>query len=486
MKLISRTICSITILLLLAAFVVPSASADAPYDGYNFSYWKKSEPAAVPYLPDMVIDGRDSNFGVFNAPDDLYVTKDKIYILDTGNNRIVILDKHYEFVSEIKEFHNGNQSDSFNLPQGIFVTDENRIYIADTGNQRVIELTGDGNFVREIGPPESDVIRKNFEYHPIKIAVDKAQRIYVIGRGIYDGIIEFDSDGNFTGFTGANKVKFKPIDYFWRLLATKEQKAKMSLFIPIEYNNLDLDEEGFIYTTNSEKNTTTPLQRLNPTGTDVIRKDGYHNVVGDIYFPQRGVMAGGSSFVDISVNEYGMYSGLDLRRGRIFTYDEDGNLLYIFGKTGNQVGTFKTPTAIARVDEDILVLDKGFHNLIVFKPTEFGSNVNQAVKHYHLGNDNEAAEYWKKVLRLDANYEVAYVGIGKALLMDGKNKEAMTYFKNGNSKKYFSKAFKRYRQEVMRENFGFVMGAIVLLPLLYFGYRFFIKVRRRRANAVVE
>src|SRR5690606_25716034 len=124
-----------------------------------------------------------------------------------------------------------------------------------------------------------------FEYYPIKIAVDKAKRIYVTSRGVYDGIIEFDSDGNFTGYTGANKVTFNPIHYFWRLVATKSQRAKMALFIPIEFNNIDLDKEGFIYVTNSEKDTKTPIQRLNPSGEDVIRKEGYHNVKGDILYP---------------------------------------------------------------------------------------------------------------------------------------------------------------------------------------------------------
>ena len=433
----------------------------------------------------MIIDGKDESYGLLNAPDDIYVTKDQIYILDTGNNRIVILDKKYEFVQEISEFRNGSKMDGFNSPQGIFVTDEEHIYVADTENNRVVELMGDGTFIREIGAPISDVIRSTFEYYPLKIAVDKAKRIYVIGRGVFDGLIEFDSDGIFTGFTGANKVTFKPLDYFWRILATKQQRAKMALFIPIEYNNLDLDEDGFIYTTNSEYNTKTPLQRLNPTGTDVIRKEGYHNVEGDILFPMRGDVIGGSSFIDVNVNEYGMYSALDLKRGRIFTYDEDGNLLYIFGKLGNQEGTFKTPSAIERLGEDILVLDKGFSNLVVFKPTEFGKNVNEAVMHYNLGNDDEAANYWDKVLRLDANYEVAYVGIGKSLLMDGKNKEAMTYFKNGNSKLYYSKAFKRYRQEVLRANFGPIMSTIVLIPILYLAFIIF-KAIRRRAGAVVE
>lgn len=489
MKFQSKAAILLIAILLLPAFLapVPSASAEAPYEGYNYSFWKKAEPSAIPYLPEFVIDGRGEDYGLLNSPEDVYVRDGKVYILDTGNNRIVILDQNYQFLTEINSFTNNGSTDSFNNPYGIFVTDQNDIYVADTGNRRIVHLNENGQFIREIGAPESDVIREGFEYHPIKVAVDKAQRIYVIGRGIYDGIIEFDADGVFLGYTGANRVTFTPVEYFWRMMATREQRAKMALFIPIEFNNLDLDEDGFIYTTNSEKDSKTPIQRLNPTGTDVIRKEGYHELIGDIQFPFRGALSGGSTFIDINVNDYGMYSALDSKRGRVFTYDEDGNLLYIFGKSGDQVGTFNTPTAVERLDEDILVLDKGYNNLVVFKPTAFGKNVNEAVRQYHLGNDEEAAAYWENVLRLDANYEVAYVGIGKSLLMEGENKEAMAYFKNGNNKKYYSKAFKRYRQEVLREYFGVIMTVIVLIPITYLGFVSYKAIkRRRRANAIVE
>ena len=486
MKLVIKVSYLLMVYMLLIVLVLPQASAEAPYEGYNYSYWTKSEPSPVPYVPDIVIDGRNESFGTLNGPDDLYVTADKIYILDTGNNRIVILNHSYEFIAEINSFIHEGVEDHFNLPQGIFVTDENQIYVADTENQRIVELTSTGEFVREIGQPESDVIRSSFEYYPLKVAVDKAKRIYVIGRGVYDGIIEYDADGVFTGFTGANRVTFNPLDYLWRVVATKEQRAKMSLFIPMEFNNLDLDQDGFIYATNAEKDTRTPIQRLNPTGTNVIRQEGYHNIIGDVIFPSIGDMAGGSSFIDILVNENGMYSALDLKRGRIFTYDEDGNLLYTFGKLGNQKGTFKIPSALARVGDKLLVLDKGFHQLVVFNPTEFGRNVNEAVLHYHNGNDDIAADSWRKVLRLNANYEVAYVGIGKALLMEGDNKEAMTYFKNGNSRTYYSKAYKRYRQEILRTHFSTMMSLILLIPTSYLVYRIVRKLLRRRARAIVE
>jgi len=484
MRVKTKVMVLLIIFLLLPSHIAPSVSA-APYEGYNYSYWEKAEPSAIAYLPKAVLDGRGEDYGLLNSPEDIYVRDDKIYILDSGNNRIVILDKNYNFISEIAQFNNDGQSDTLNNPQGIFVTENNHIYIADTENRRIIQLDGNGDFIKEIGAPESDVIRAGFEYRPVKVAVDSAERVYVIGRGVYDGIIEFDADGNFTGYTGANKVSFNPIDLFWRTVATREQRAKMSLFIPIEFNNIDMDDEGFIYTTNAE-DSNTPIQRINATGTDIVRREGYHEIIGDIQYPHRGTQSGRTTFIDVTVNEYGMYSGLDSRRGRVFTYDEDGNLLYIFGKLGNQVGTFDTPVAIDRLGENIIVLDKGYNNLVVFEPTAFGENVNQAVMHYNLGDEEKSAAYWREVLRLDANYEVAYVGIGKSLLAEGENKEALTYFENGNSKLYYSKAFKRYRKDVLRDNFGTIMTIIVLIPISYLVFLIYRSIRRRRAEAHVE
>ena len=476
------------ILLLLFTIVGPiEIAAESTYPSYNYSYWEDSQPSAVPYLPEDILDGIDEEYGRLSSPEDIFVTKNnEVYIADSGNNRILVFNEEFVLQHIIDEFQNGSEVDKFNYPQGVFVTDEGDVYIADTNNQRVVELDRKGDLKRIIGEPTSDVIRTGFEYYPMKIAVDQAQRIYVIGRGIYDGIIEFDSDGVFRGFTGTNRVSFNPIEYVWRIFATKEQRAQMSLFIPIEFNNIDLDEEGFIYTTNSERDTKTPIQRLNPTGEDVLRKEGYHNPIGDLEYAHIGNVAGSSTFVDIDVNEYGVYSALDYKRGRIFTYDEDGNLLYVFGQIGEQRGTFRSPVALARINEDILVLDKGFNRLTRFKPTQFGQLVNQAVMYYNEGNDQKSAEYWHDVLQLDANYEVAYVGIGKALLMEGKNKEAMEYFENGYSRQYYSKAFKRYRQDVMREHFGTVMTGIILVVFVYVGFRLYRRFRKGGERAIAK
>ncbi|MDQ0170570.1 gluconolactonase [Paenibacillus tundrae] len=435
----------------------------APYEGYTYNYWGNSVKSPIAFLPFRVITGTDAGTGAWQSPMDLYAAHNGLlYVLDSGNGRIIVLNDKWETMRVIQHFEHEGKQDSFLNPEGLFVTESGQIYVADTENRRVVELNPDGTFVRAIGAPESDVISDTFEYFPRKVIVDKAGRIYVVGRGVYEGLIEFDSDGRFTGFMGTNRVQFDPVDLFWKSVSTKEQREKMIRFIPLEFNNADIDEGGFIYTTTADKNTASAVKKLNPSGIDVLRVNGEFAPVGDLSINR-------SSFIDIQVSSNGVYRALDSTRGRVFTYNEDGNLLYVIGQLGNQKGTFKNPVAIESYGDAIYVLDRDLGQITEFKPTTFGGLVNEANRLYSSGKHSEAATLWQEVLRLDANYEMAYVGIGKSMLREGEYKEAMTHLKLGNDREYYSRALAKYRREYMREYFGMYMtvaiGVLVSLIL---------------------
>jgi hypothetical protein len=479
--LIKKGIFLVIIICFLTSGIALTPAEAAPYQGYNYSYWGESVPSPVAYTPYQIIDGEYIGVGSLKSPNDMYVASDnKIYILDTGNNRIVVTDYKWKLLQVITSFPHDGTEDRFNNPQGIYVTESGSIYVADTENKRIVELNQDGDFKRIIGSPESDVLRQGFEYFPVKVAVDKANRIYVVGRGVFDGLVEFDADGKFSKFTGANRVKFNPADYFWKMLSTKVQRDRLEQFIPIEFSNLDLDGEGFIYTTTSELNSDTPIQRLNPSGVDILRREGYYSPQGDLEYTFTGDNSGSSIFNDINVNDYGIYSALDIKRGRIFTYSDDGDLLYVFGKKGKQLGSFKVPVSIDKIGDHMVVLDQGLNNITTFEPTLFGLNVNEAAKLYYEGKEELSAEAWQEVIRLNANYDVAYIGIGKALLRQERNDEAMEYFKLGMSRQYHSKAYERHRKDVFREHLGTVMSGLLVLVLIFVVYRIVRRVRKAR------
>lgn len=445
-------------LLTLAETAVPAFAA--PYKGYNYSWWGDPEPAPAPYLPVRQVDGERLDIGEFNMPEDLTISENgDIYILDTGNNRIVGLDSSWNVVRIIDSFTNQGRPDGFANPQGIFVHRNGHLYIADTGHNRVVELTPEGQLVREIGAPEAEGLSGGFNYQPSKLVVDSADRMYVVGRGVFEGIMQFDSGGQFTGFTGVNRVTFNPVDLFWKRIMTKEQRSKMVLFIPVDFTNADIDSEGFIFATSSDSYSDDPVKRLNPSGIDVLRRAGYFHPKGDVTFTISGTRPGTSTIVDVAVDRSGIYSILDNRRGRVFTYDRDGKLMYVFGQLGEQVGQFKTPVAIDTIGDQVVVLDKGFNHLVIFEPTRYGRVIRDAVITNDLGQEEASVTAWREALTLNSNLEIAYLGIGRAELRRGNNYEAMENFQLGMHRAYYSRAFERYRKQFMWEHFNKIATA---------------------------
>ncbi|MDQ8734554.1 gluconolactonase [Paenibacillus sp. LHD-38] len=465
-----------SILILAAVMIIASLSPKpahaSPYEGYTYSYWGNAVQSPIAYLPSRTITGQEIGIGPMATPSDMFAASDgNLYVLDSGNGRIVVLNSEWKAIRQIQGFDNNGKQDSFNKPEGIYVSGAGHIYVADTENRRVVVLDGSGAFIREIGAPKSEVLSDNFEYFPRKVIVDKAGRIYVVARGVFDGIIEFDSVGDFTGFIGTNPVQFDPVDLFWKTVSTKEQREKMIRFVPIEFNNVDVDADGFIFTTTADKQTSVPVKRLNPSGIDVLRVNGAWGPIGD-FSRER------SAFIDIDVSGNGVYRTLDSTRGRIFTYNEDGNLLYVIGQHGNQLGTFKTPVAIESFGNRIFVLDSDLGMITEFAATKFGSLVNEANGLYSIGKHDDAAKLWEQVLKLDANYEMAYVGIGKSMLRRGEYKQAMTYLKLGNDREYYSKALTKFRREYMREYFGTYMTIVVALIVVIMAVRRGMRLRK--------
>ena len=191
-------------------------------------------------------------------------------------------------------------------------------------------LEPDGTFVKYVKNPQSEVLDEGYVFTPLRVSVDYADRVYVIAQNMFQGIMVFSEEGVFTGFFGTISVKISLWEKFWRKLATKEERGKQQLFIPTEFTGIDVDDEGFVYASNKDTDGLQAVRRLNPKGEDVIRRGPHANLGGDRVFGSVGNYAGPSQIVDVVYRGHGTYSLLDSRRGRIFTYDHEGNLLYIF------------------------------------------------------------------------------------------------------------------------------------------------------------
>lgn len=460
-----------------------------PYDSYNYNFWSNSIPSPPAYVPVSTIDSRDLEVGSWRKPQDLFVAEDSLYLLDSGNNRIIRINEEWNVTNVITDFVREDGSiDRFNNPEGIFVTDGGTIYVADTGNGRIIELSSTGTFHREIGPPVAKtegIIPEGFRYRPSKVVVDNAGRIYVLVSDVYEGLLEFTGSGEFRGFIGAPRVIPNIFDYLWRRIATKEQRKRMVLFLPTEYSGIDIDDQGFIYATVAEGSVQNgqAIRRLNPSGSDVLRRRGFHIPQGDLKYPypwDEASIAGPSIFVDITTHEYGVYSALDSRRGRVFTYDGNGNLLWVFGAKGAQKGTLQNATAIDIQGDRILILDADKARITIYKPTEYAQAILAAIEYHYTGRYDESTEMWNRALQLNANCDLAYTGIGRALLRQDRFREAMDNFRLGSNRRDYSEALSLHRREVIEANFGYIVAVLLVLAVGFFVWRRVRQIQRER------
>ncbi|WNS43431.1 hypothetical protein [Paenibacillus sp. MMS20-IR301] len=478
---VKKTLLGVLLVTLILPLLLPpgQAAADAPYKGYTWSQRGSEVRSINGYLYDSSIDPGDTEAGVLKNPESLYIGEDdSLYIVDTGNSRILHMDQNGGLIKII-----GDAEGSGKLlePKGVYVKADGTVYVADTKNQRIAVFTPDGKFEKEFLKPESTLLGANFSYSPSKLIVDKRDYMYVVSDGNTQGLMQIDSGGKFKGFYGANHVGFSWTRLLIKLVATKDQQSQLATVRPSEFSNVDLDQEGFIYSTTLGEETN-QIKRLSPVGVDTLNigKHRYGNYYTDGPFSM-------ASFMGISIDANGFITALDLQSSRIFQYDKLGNLLFSFGGTGEQNGLFVTPSAVDQTSDGMIyVVDKGRGRVDRFRTTPFADLVHKASLLYVDGRYDEAETLWHEVLRLNANYDMAYLAIGKALYKAEKYKEAMGYFKLGSSKFDYSSSFREYRKLYIREHFTlFFTGAIVLLLVLYWSVpklyrRFHIWLYRRR------
>lgn len=474
---ISILLCFVVLLLSPDITVKANMSIKAPYT-YVYDYWDDVRESPDAYEPVYYITGDDLGVGDFKDPAGMYAKDDYIYICDTGNNRIVVVKKdkdQFTAVDVISEFTGETDVLTFNSPQDIFIADNGDYYICDTNNQRIVHLNSEKQLIKEFTKPDDETVDKNSDFLPTKAVVDVAGRVYALAKNYNKGFIQYQPDGSFVGFIGASEAKFNLTDYLWKLIATKEQKARMVQFVPTEYSNAALDKDGFIYCTTMTFDqyelftTAKPIRKLNAQGTDILIKNGWEPPVGDLDWQDAAGYNGPSKFVDITVLDNDIYLALDMTRNRIFAYDEQGDLLYAFGGVGNRLGYMLGPVAIDHMGYDLVVLDQKTEAFTVFTLTDYGKLINMALDEYKKGAYDKSAEYWQQVLKYNGNYDMAYTGIGRSLFRQKRYKEAMKYFKYSKHRKNYSKAFQYYRKDWIEDHIEWIVGiflALIIVPNL--------------------
>ncbi|HWT73448.1 MAG TPA: hypothetical protein VN258_01810 [Mobilitalea sp.] len=447
-----------------------AAYASANYNSYTYNEWKESVAAPDSYTAVTSKTGIMLGSGVLNQPQDMYMGPDgMLYIADTGNNRLIIVDKNLNLVKIIDGVMNNGVKEPITDPQGLYVSADGTIYITQPSLSRVI-LVKDDNVITIIEKPVNDLIPADFQFQPTKVGVDIYGRIYVLSKGCYTGLLQFDSKGNFMDYYGANKVEVTAkvlFQYAWKNILSDDQRNAMTSILPIEYSNIDCSTDGFVYTTTV--GTATPfnqVKKLNPLGNNTYYRHGNKEInFGDYERSYNLAATVDSSFVDVKVDSDGFIFGLDNTRGRIFERDQEGNLISVFGGLGNQSGTFSAPIAVEVYENNIYVLDSLKNNLTLFQPTEYETLLRKATISYNNGLYQESADTWKQVLKRNRNNTMAYEGLGKALSQNGSYEESLKYLKDSGERYSYSRSFSKLRLQVIRSHGTYIVLGLVFLVL---------------------
>ncbi|MBQ8732526.1 MAG: YIP1 family protein [Oscillospiraceae bacterium] len=468
--------------LILGAFpVLSAAAAEVPYDTYTYDNAGQVRLSPHACLPEETVRLENTEAGGLKNPMDIFAAPDgRVYIADTENNRIVVLKEDLSFDEVILQIPYGEETLTLNRPEGVFVTEDGSLFIADTANARVVVLNPDRTARSIINAPKANVIPEDFIFKPAAVAVDELDRIYIVSRDMNLGIMAMSEDGSFDGFLGAQKVVPDLWELFWRNFATEEMIDRTTQFVPTEYNNLALDEKGFVYvTTNSidqwmqyssllSKSSSgdyAPIRKLNASGTDILRRAATYPPAGDLVISD----AGPSSIIDVASGPNGIYTLLDTRMGRFFTYDENGALLYAFGGSGNDASAPSLPVSIVYQGTTLLALDKTTGGITAYPLTQYGEEIQQALSLYRNRKYKEAAEAWAGLISRNNNLDLGYRNLGNTAYQQEDYLSAMEYYRIAQDSQGYSNAFRESRKEWMNQWFLMIpVAAIVLVVLLSF------------------
>lgn len=471
-------------ILLLTATPLTTVSANSrnyitDYDSYSYDETGMKIPAPEAYKLERSINANTLGVSALSSMTAVYVTDERIYI--AASNAIHITDLNFNLIESLSEFELNGELQTISSPGDVFVDANDNIYVTEPGKGRILLFGSDLELIRAMGKPQA-VGLEAVKYEPTKLVVDRVGRMFVVSRNVYEGIMELSPIGGFTRYYGVNNVRFNPLELFWRSIATEAQRANMQLWLPTDFSNVSINPDGFIFATVQSGMVSDPIKLLNSKGEDILRYPRRLRPLGDYEFRDTG-----SSFIAIDNNEFGSYIALDTNRDRVFAYNNDGYLLYVFGGNGNQNGKFQNPVDVKYLGERIVVVDSLAQSIEVFAPTYYGDLINQAVEADMTDQPDLAAEYWTEITEMNPQYFLAYISMGDAAYRQGLYEQAQTYYKLGGYRSGYSDAKEQTRADWLDENITLVLIVLFAIVILL-TWTLLVKpnLEERRRNKLAE
>lgn len=456
-KLIISLSLIITILLLVLPKTRSISASDSPYKTFTENRDRELIETQEAYTPKSSINVVYNGLSISKAEDMVIDSDDYLYIADTGNKRILVLDNALNPIYSFGE-------DTLSYPRGIYKLDNN-IYITDynslkqIGRILVYEYNKELNTAtlkKEFFTPSSWMLETDgYIYKPLKIAVSENGYMYVTSEGSSSGVLMIDPDNNFITYFASNSPTYTTFEKVMYFLFEGTKWADQNRKIAPSPYNVMLNGSGYVYTiTKSE---------MDEDGfTDNFKKV---NTGGTNYFPRQ--MTGTTDFIDSYFGKYGNTYAIS-ESGQIYEYDDEGNLLFKFSGKGDNLdvyGLFSSASSIVVASNDNLyVIDSTRNNLQVFVPTTYCNYVHEALALYKDAKYEEALEIWQEVLRYNSMFDLAHKGVGLAYYMSGNYEEALKEFYIAYDKVDYSDAFWEIRNIYLIEHLS--TWIIVVISLI--------------------
>lgn len=439
-------------------------SNGVPYKTYAEDYKRRMIPTQDAYIP---YNAYQDFLGYrLNAPEDIVLKGNYLYIADTGNGRILKIERNLASVQVIGE-------SQLIRPTGIYVDSDDYIYVTDFETSVIYKFNSNGQAIKNYTRPTEPMFGSNTPFRPYKIDGDVGGNLYIISEGTYQGIIQLDKDGNFLGFFGANPVKVDLRAVIFKTILSDEVVDNFIKVTPQTMSNLAIDHQNRVYTVTKGASGNS-LKRLNISGINRLPRN-----LNDSPFSNAVTIGPIGNIYTVSDDGY------------IREYDAEGNLLFMFGGKDSrsfQRGLFNTPIGIVSDENyNLYVLDRAKNELQVFMPTGFANIVHEAVDLYQKGDYLDSKEPWERVLRTNAIFDLAYKGIGHAYYKEGMYQEALEAYELAGYRKGYSDAFWEIRNTWLMDNLSFVFIGLGSIYLGGLGYKFTLKsILKPRINKVKE
>lgn len=418
----------------IASGLTKAHATSVPYKTFTENRDRELIETQEAYTPKSSINVVYNNLSINKAEDMIIDEDDYLYIADTGNKRILVLDNNLTPIYSFGETKLAYPRGIYKLGDDVYITDYDSK--STIGRILVYEYKKDTNTAtlkNEFGTPSSWILETDgYTYKPIKIAVSENGYMYVTSEGSSSGVLMIDPDNNFITYFASNSPTYSPMEKVMYFLFENTRWANENRKIAPAPYNVMINGSGYVYTiTKSE---------LNEDGfTDNFKKV---NTGGTNYFPSN--MIGTSDLTDSYFGKYGNTYAIS-ESGQIYEYDDEGNLLFKFSGKGDNLdvyGLFSSASSIVVNSQDnIYVIDSTRNNLQIFVPTTYCNYVHEALALYNEAKYEEALEIWQEVLRYNSMFDLAHKGVGLAHYMSGNYEEALDEFYIAYDKVDYSDAY---------------------------------------------